>query len=256
MTALGSLWLVPNTLDFGVAGESARLDELLPLSAIRIAALLQHWACENARTTRAFLKRVDAVCPLSHPLQELSIIELPRPNKGKSASTAPAEVASLLAPAHEGHDVGLLSEAGLPALADPGTDLVAAAHAAGIAVRSLPGASAITLALAASGMNGQSFAFVGYVPVAIDERAARIRELEATSRRERQTQLLIETPYRNAALLDALIAQLGAQTTLSVSVGLTLGSGFTRSDSIAAWRRQPIAITNDLPAVFAFLASR
>src|SRR5664280_1231423 len=140
MTAIGSLWLVPNTLDFGVAGESARLDELLPLSAIRIAARLQHWACENARTTRAFLKRVDAVCPLSHPLQELSIIELPRPNKGKSASTAPAEVASLLAPAHEGHDVGLLSEAGLPALA-PGSERTAMPAAWAAATRSVPGSA-------------------------------------------------------------------------------------------------------------------
>ena len=216
MTANGSLWLVPNTLDFGVAGGNARLDELLPLTAIRTAAGLRHWVCENARTTRAFLKRVDAVVPLAEPLQALSIVELPRPAKGKAMPSvgtgtrtgATTDTAALLAPALAGHDVGLLSEAGLPALADPGAELVAAAHAAGVPVRSLAGASAISLALAASGMNGQSFAFVGYVPVQADERAARIRELEAISRRQRQTQLLIETPYRNAALLDALVAHL------------------------------------------------
>ncbi len=264
MTANGSLWLVPNTLDFGVAGGNARLDELLPLTAIRTAAGLRHWVCENARTTRAFLKRVDAVVPLAEPLQALSIVELPRPAKGKSMPAAgtgtrtgaTTDTAALLAPALAGHDVGLLSEAGLPALADPGAELVAAAHAAGVPVRSLAGASAISLALAASGMNGQSFAFVGYVPVQADERAARIRELEAISRRQRQTQLLIETPYRNAALLDALVAHLGAQTMLSVSIGLTLAAEFTRSDPVSAWRQRPTALSNEMPAVFSLLAPR
>lgn len=256
MTTPGSLWLVPNTLDFGVAGELARLDELLPLSAIRTAATLRHWVCENAKTTRAFLKRVGDVVPISAPLQDLSIVELPRPARGKNAAPAVADLSTLLSPALSGHDIGLLSEAGLPALADPGTDLVAAAHAAGVPVRALAGASSIALALAASGMNGQSFAFVGYVPVAADERAARIRELEATSRRERQTQLLIETPYRNNALLDALVAQLSPQTILSVSVGLTLASAFTRSEPVAAWRKRPTPISNAIPAVFSFLAAR
>ena len=110
----------------------------------------------------------------------------------------------LLAPALAGDDLGLISEAGLPAVADPGARLVAAAHAAGIRVVALPGASSITLAVAASGLNGQSFAFVGYLPIEAEARAARIRELEATSRRLAQTQVMIETPYRNAALLGAL----------------------------------------------------
>ncbi|MDQ6627937.1 MAG: SAM-dependent methyltransferase [Pseudomonadota bacterium] len=253
---VGSLWLMPNSLDFGVATASAPLDELLPLGAIRIAAGLEHWLCENAKTTRAFLKRVDAVCPLSRALQELSIVELPRPSKGRSPATSTAEIGARLAPALAGHDLGLLSEAGLPALADPGSEVVAAAHAAGLPVRSLPGASAIALAVAASGMNGQSFAFVGYVPVASNERAVRIRELEAISRHAQQTQLLIETPYRNAALLEALLTHLGPQTRLSVSVGLTLPGGFTRSDAVAGWRRQPRVVPNDWPAVFSFLAPR
>ncbi len=256
MIAPGSLWLVPNTLDFGVAGEPVRLDELLPLAAIRTAAGLRHWVCENAKTTRAFLKRVDAVVPLTVPLQELSIVELQRPPKGRAIAPPDSNVATLLSPALAGHDIGLLSEAGLPALADPGADLVAAAHAAAIPVRVLAGASSIALALAASGMNGQSFTFVGYVPVPADERASRIRALEAVSRRERQTQLLIETPYRNTALLDALVAHLHPQTMLSVSVGLTLASAFTRSEPVAAWRRAPSRLSNDLPAVFSFLAAR
>ncbi len=255
MDPTGSLQLVPNALDFGMPGDLARLDELLPLGVIRTAARLQHWVCENAKTTRAFLKRVDAVCPLQHPLQELAIVELPRAPKG-GAETRASDVAALLAPALQGHDLGLLSEAGLPALADPGAALVAAAHAAGVRVVVLPGASSIALALAASGMNGQSFAFVGYVPVPAGERAARIRALEEVSRREGQTQLLIETPYRNAALLETLLAQLRPTTMLSVSAGLSLNQAWTRSAKVNAWRQQATKLAADVPAVFAFLAER
>lgn len=248
------LHLVPNTLDFGAPGELAALDELLPKGVIRTAAGLTHWVCENAKTTRAFLKRVDSVVPLSRPLQELSIVELPRPNKGREASPDANAFAALLAPARDGHDIGLISEAGLPALADPGALLVAAAHAADIAVVAHPGASSIALALAASGLNGQSFAFVGYIPVPADARAARIRALEATSRREGQTQLLIETPYRNGALLEALLAHLQPTTALSVSVGLTLPGGRTQSFSVAQWRQRKTMLPADIPAVFALLA--
>ena len=248
------LHLVPNTLDFGAPGEPASLDELLPQGVIRTAAGLTHWVCENAKTTRAFLKRVDRVVPLTRPLQELSIVELPRPNKGRETGSDASVFSALLAPARDGHDIGLISEAGLPALADPGALLVAAAHAAGIPVVVHPGASSIALALAASGLNGQSFAFVGYIPVPADARAARIRALEATSRREGQTQLLIETPYRNAALLEALLAHLQPATALSVSVGLTLPGAYTQSASVAQWRQRPPTLPADIPAVFALLA--
>ncbi len=157
------------------------------------------------------------------PLQQVSIVELPRPPKGRG-EVAPDDFARLLAPAIAGNDLGLLSEAGLAALADPGARLVAAAHAAGLRVVALPGASSIALAVAASGLNGQSFAFVGYLPIEAAARSARIRELEAASRRQGQTQVMIETPYRNPALLAALVAELQPTTQLSVSVGLTLAS--------------------------------
>lgn len=255
MSGPGSLFVVPNTLDFGAPGELAPLDELLPRGVIRAASRLRFWVCENARTARAFLKRVDAVCALERPLQELSIVELPRSRKG-AAEPEVADMRALLAPVLAGDDLGLLSEAGLPALADPGGALVAAAHAAAIRVVALPGASSIALAVAASGLNGQSFAFVGYVPVAADPRAARIRSLESDSRRAGQTQLLIETPYRNTALRDALLAHLQPTTQLSISVGLTLAGGLTRSDSVAAWRLRPTPLPADIPAVFAFLARR
>ena len=253
MTPRGTLYLVPNGLDVGTGDAEADLGERLPLGTLRVAARLGHWVCENAKTTRAFLKRVDAVCRLELPLQQIAIVELPRPPKGRP-DTVTFEGDRLLAAALAGEDVGLISEAGLPAVADPGAQLVAAAHAAGIRVVALPGASSITLAVAASGLNGQSFAFVGYLPIEADARAARIRELEATSRRLAQTQVMIETPYRNAALLGALLAQLQPATMLSVSVGLTLVGETTRSDPIERWRGGPATLPADVPAVFSLLA--
>jgi 16S rRNA (cytidine1402-2'-O)-methyltransferase len=181
------------------------------------------------------------------------IVELPRPPKGR-ADPPPFDGARLLAPALAGSDVGLVCEAGLPAVADPGAQLVAAAHAAGLRVVALPGASSITLAVAASGLNGQSFAFVGYLPIETDARNARIRELESVSRRLAQTQVAIETPYRNPALLAALVAQLQPTTVLSVSVGLTLANESTRSTTVAHWRAEPGSAPADVPAVFAWLA--
>jgi 16S rRNA (cytidine1402-2'-O)-methyltransferase len=250
----GALFLVPNGLDAGTDEAGADLRERLPLGTLRIAARLGHWVCENAKATRAFLKRVDAVCRLERPRQEIRIVELPRAPKGR-VGAAPLDGGALLAPALAGADLGLVSDAGLPAVADPGALLVAAAHAAGVRVVALPGASAITLALAASGLNGQSFAFVGYLPVDAEARGVRIRELEAISRRLEQTQVAIETPYRNPALLAALVAQLQPTTVLSVSAGLTLSSESTRSASVARWRADPGSVPADVPAVFAWLAS-
>jgi 16S rRNA (cytidine1402-2'-O)-methyltransferase len=251
----GRLLLIPNTLDFGVAGAGeADLQEVLPLGVIRLAAGLTHWVAENAKTTRAFLKRVDAVVPLAQPLQALQIVELPRPAKGSSGRAPANSLEPLLAPCLEGHDLGLISEAGLPAVADPGAALVQAAHSAGIVVVPLSGPSSLLLALAASGLNGQSFAFVGYLPTDGGQRSARIRELEALSRRASQTQLMIETPYRNEALLSALTATLAPTTRLSISCGLTLADGWTRTDSVARWRSKPTALPKDVPAVFGLLA--
>ena len=250
----GSLFLVPNALDLGTAGVAASLDEVLPLGVLRTAARLEHWIAENAKSTRAFLKRVEAVVPLAHALQSISIVELPRPQKGGGTRPSTGNGAALLAPALSGADIGLLSEAGLPAVADPGASVVQTAHGLGIPVVALPGASSVLLALAASGLNGQSFAFVGYLPVDAAARSARIRELEALSRRTAQTQLMIETPYRNALLLAALLESLQAGTRVSVSCGLTVPGGFTRSDTVAAWRLRPISLPSDVPAVFSLLA--
>lgn len=255
--ARGTLYLVPNTLDFGSKGELPPLTQVLPLGVIETAARLTHWVAENAKTTRAFLKRVDAVVPLAQPLQALDIREMPRPAKGRAPAAGDTESwAALLAPTQAGHDIGLISEAGLPAVADPGAAVVDAAHRSGVRVVALPGPSALLLALAASGLNGQSFAFVGYLPVDAQERGARVRELEALSRRGRQTQLMIETPYRNEALFNALLAHLSGSTRVSVSGGLTLAEAFSRTDTVTGWRtKPPMHLPGDVPAVFALLAA-
>ncbi len=249
----GSLVLVPNALDLG--NPLVPLEDVLPFGVIRRAAGIGHWVAEDARSARAFIKRVAAIEPLAAPLQDMQIAELPRPRKGSGEPVPALAWGALLQPALAGHDLGLLSEAGLPAVADPGAALVAAAHARGIPVLPLAGASSLLLALAASGLNGQSFAFVGYLPQDAPARAARLRELEALSRRSGQTQLVIETPYRNARLLASLLEVLAPATRLSVSCGLTLPAGWTRTDTVSGWHEKPPTMPDRLPAVFGFLAA-
>ncbi len=250
----GKLYLMPNTLDFGVDGELPSLEEALAPGVLRIASRLEHWVVENAKSARHFLKRVDAIQPLLRRLQEIQVVELPRPVKGKSVAPS-VDLAALLAPALQGHDLGLLSEAGLPAVADPGAAVVQLAHTRGVEVIALPGSSSLLLALAASGLNGQGFSFVGYLPTGAVERATRIRELEAQSRSNGQTQLMIETPYRNQAILGALIEHLRESTWLSVSCGLTMPGGFSRTDRVATWRSARRSLPGNVPAVFLLLAS-
>ena len=251
--AIGRLLLMPNTLDHG--NDPAAIEHVLPRGVLEQAARLTHWVVEDARSARSYLKRVDAVVPLATPLQGLSMQEIPRPRKGSRDVVGPTEWHALLKPALEGHDLGLLSEAGLPAVADPGAGLVEAAHAASVEVLPLAGPSALLLAVAASGLNGQSFAFVGYLPQEPDARLRRLRELEAWSRNSRQTQLFIEAPYRNQSMADAAVAALQPSTRLSISCGLTLDGGWTRSQPVHAWRRSPVQVSDQMPAVFALLAA-
>lgn len=248
----GRLVLMPNGLDLGTDTE-VPLSEVLPQTVLVRAAGLQHWVVENAKTARAFLKRVDRMYPLIQAVQALDIRELPRPRKGGPATEA-ISLDPLLAPALAGHDIGLLSEAGLPAVADPGAALVQAAHRMGLGVESLSGPSSLMMALAASGLNGQSFAFVGYLPVDASSRAARIRELDQGSRRCAQTQIAIETPYRNAALLAALIEHLHPTTELCVALGLTLPGAQIQARSVQAWRDKAVSLGDRTPAVFLWLA--
>lgn len=246
----GTLYLVPAPLDFGTE-TTVPLPQVLPDATLQVAARLEHWIAENARTTRAYLNRVHLTHPLARPLQAIFIQELPR-DVHKKGDHVPGgfDARSLLAPVGDGHDIGLVSEAGMPAIADPGSSVVRAAHALGIAVVPLVGPVSLLLALAGSGLNGQNFAFVGYLPQQPAPRLQRLRDLEALALRTGQTQLFIETPYRNPAVWQALLEALRPETTLAVASGLTLPRGAVRSRKVAAWKREPAPVTADQPAVF------
>lgn len=254
----GTLYLVPTPLDFGCDAPLAPIETTLPMGTLQIAARLPCWIGENAKSLRAFLKRVDSVVPLSQAVQTLDIQELPRAvhKKGdqQSSTGAPAfDAKPLLARAvQESLDIGLVSEAGMPAIADPGSSVVRAAHSLGMRVVPLSGPVSLVLALSASGLNGQSFAFVGYLPQDPAARVQRIRELESLALKTGQTQIFIETPYRNTALLAALLQTLQANTRLALSCGLTLpeGKAFSRSLPVAQWKQQKPNVPLDLPAVF------
>ena len=234
-----TLYLVPTPLDHGCA-PLAPLADVLPQGTIAVAARLTHWICENAKSCRAFLKRVDAVQPLAAPLQTQQIHELPRAVHKKGDHTSfDFDPQPLQAAFHAGCDVGLVSEAGMPAVADPGSSVVRAAHQLGMAVVPLVGPASVLLALAASGLNGQNFAFVGYLPQEAAARNARIRELEALAQKTGQTQFFIETPYRNAALWQALLQTLAPGTRLAAHSGLTLAAQRSRMARVADWRAMP-----------------
>lgn len=216
------LYAIPTPL--GGSPEAA-----LPAPAIQTIRTLRDFAVENAKSARAFLGA------LGMPVRELSILEI-----GKDAD---------LAPLRAKRPLGLLSEAGCPAIADPGAALVEAAHREGFRVVPLVGPSAIVLALMASGLEGQRFAFCGYLPREDGERKRRIRELEQRSKRENETQIFIETPYRNDALLSALLASCHESTKLCLAADLTLPGESVTTKSVAAWRRAKAAIGRR-PAVF------
>jgi len=244
----GTLYLIPNTLG---QNEAIALSHILPAEVQAIASRLDYFIAENAKTTRAFLKLIGANTPLSKPIQEIRIAEL---NVNTEAKILPG----LLAPLLEGRDAGLISEAGVPAVADPGADLVRLAHEHGIAVRPLVGPSSLLLAVMASGLNGQSFAFNGYLPVDAQARGKRIRQLEERSRQDRQTQFFIETPYRNAALLETLAHTCHPNTLISVATELTLPSETVRTQTASKWKAEIAAGRmpdfHKKPTVFLFLA--
>jgi len=246
----GRLYLVPAPLDFG-CNSQVNLQNTMPWGTLTVASRLQYWVCENAKSARAYLKRVNEITPLSSPLQALHIQELPREVHKKGDHTGNFDARHLLAPALDGHDVGLVSEAGMPAVADPGSSVVRAAHDLGIEVIPLTGPVSLLLALAASGLNGQNFAFVGYLPQDGAERAQRVRELESLALKTGQTQLFIETPYRNAAMMQTLLQTLQHNTRLAISSGLTLATGVCRSDTIKNWRQKTSPLDNSTPTVFA-----
>lgn len=246
----GKLYLVASPLDFG-CDRQGDLRDTLPWGTLSVAAGLQYWICENAKSARAYLKRVHQIVPLNHSLQALNVQVLPHSVHKHGDHGGDFDARALLSPAEQGNDVGLLSEAGMPAIADPGSSVVRAAHVLGIEVVALSGPVSLMLALAASGLNGQNFAFSGYLPQEASQRARRIAELESIALRTGQTQLFIETPYRNGVMLKTLLQTLQPGTRLAVSSGLTLAQGICHCDTVQNWRRHGPRLDNATPAVFA-----
>ncbi|BAL25158.1 SAM-dependent methyltransferase [Azoarcus sp. KH32C] len=237
-TACGTLYLLPVSL-----GDTA-WSRFLPLEVQQTAARIRTFVVENAKTARAELKRLEHPAPL----RDLQITELPEQDNA-------ATLDSLLTPALGGQDIGLMSEAGCPAVADPGARLVARAHALGIPVRPMVGPSSILLALMASGLNGQSFAFNGYLPVADAERDTRVRKFEEESRRLKRTQIFIETPYRNDRLYDALLSVCQPSTRLCIARDLTTDDEWIRSCTIGEWRKGARPDLHKRPSLFLLLSA-
>ncbi len=237
MSARGTLFLIPTNLS-----ASFSPDNILPREVTAIAMRLDHYIAENAKTARAFLKTLG----VTRPLRDISICEL-------TANVDDNKLAEMLAPLFDGHDVGLVSEAGAPGVADPGAVVVDLAHQRGIDVMPLVGPSSILLGLMASGLNGQRFAFHGYLPREKAAKILAIRELERESRQRDMTQIFIETPYRNEAMLADLIETLSPATKLCVASDLTGSDQVIIQQPVAAWRKSP-NIAPAKPALFLLLA--
>ncbi|MEQ1526101.1 MAG: SAM-dependent methyltransferase [Gallionella sp.] len=234
----GTLYLIPCTL-----GDTPA-EQVLPQHTIHIARNLSYFVVEQAKTARQFLSALKPV----QPIQSLHMENL-------NEHTTQNELVGLLAPLLAGNDVGIISEAGCPGIADPGAGLVELAHRKGIRVIPLVGPSSILLALMASGLNGQCFAFHGYLPIEEAERKKSIATLEAESAKCNQTQLFIETPYRNEKLLGALLATCRPQTRLCIAADITLPDEQIVTRSIAQWKTQALPQLNKRPCMFLLLGT-
>jgi len=234
----GTLHLIPVGL-----GEAA-INDWLPQQVQSIAGGLTLYIAENAKTARAFLK----LTPLRQPLQDITIHELgPRIDD--------AALQTWMQPLRAGQDIGLVSEAGCPAVADPGARAVSIAHNWGIQVKPWVGPSSILLGLMASGLDGQRFSFHGYAPVDSAERVKQLKAWEIISSKQKQTQLLIETPYRNHAMFNSLIENLKGNTRLCIARALTTADEWVRTLTVTQWKSQPAPVLDKHPTLFLFLAA-
>lgn len=234
----GTLYLLPCPIAAG------SLDASLPAAVIATARRLEHFLVEDAKTARAFLKE------LGHPkpIRDLAIDEIGHAPQAE-------RIEAWLAPVVAGRDAAVVSEAGCPAVADPGGTIVAAAHARGIRVRPLVGPSSILLALMAAGLDGQRFRFHGYLPVAAEERTASVKALERESRARTETQVFIETPYRSAPMFDAVLAACAPSTRIAVAIDLTGPAEFVGMRTAQQWKAAEKPPLQRQPAVFCLLAA-
>lgn len=234
----GTLYMIPCTL-----GDTPA-EQVLPQHVIAVARKLKHFVVEQPKSARQFLSALK-------PEQAIQSLHFATLNE----HTAAKDLAELLAPLLAGHDVGIISEAGCPGIADPGADLVNLAHRHGIRVVPLVGPSSILLALMASGLNGQCFAFHGYLPIEETARNKAIAALEAESAKRKQTQMFIETPYRNEKLFGALLAHCRPHTLLCVATDITLPGEQIQTRPIEQWKSQPAPQLNKHPSLFLLLAT-
>lgn len=254
-SSLGILYLVPNTL--GEENRLAQLPHVIPLGSLKQIAQLKNWIVEDAKTARALLNAINQMEPLTHTLQSMQMNEWRGPQSKTKIGLKPHE---LLRPLLQGEHVGLMSEAGVPGVADPGTEIVRMAHQLGAQVKPLIGPSSILLGLMASGLNGQSFCFHGYLPVDSTERSKAIKKLEQHSKQNHETQLWIETPYRNTAMLESCLATLLPQSQLCLAIDLSLETEWIWTAPVSEWQerfKNQAAINKLLknrPTIFLLLA--
>jgi len=235
--AHGTLYLIPVTLGDDQIGKA------LPPDVVALAQGLETFVVENEKTARRFLGAIKT----AKPVRELTLLTL-------NEHTTEKELPALLSPLLEGRDVGLMSEAGCPGVADPGAHLVALAHRKGIRVAPLVGPSSILLSLMASGLDGQRFTFLGYLPSEKGARGQKLREIEQASRKQRETQIFIETPYRNQHMLEDLLATCHPETRLCVACNVSLASELIVSKTIAEWKKGTLPDLHKQPTVFLLLA--
>ena len=228
----GQLYLIPTTL-----GET-NLEKILPVGNSEIVLSIRFFIVENIRTARRFLKKIDSQINID----ALTFFELNQHTKSE-------EISQFLNPLKDGNDMGIISEAGCPAIADPGADLVALAQAQGFKVMPLVGPSSILLSLMASGFNGQSFAFVGYLPVQQLDRIKALKRMENRIYSENQTQIFIETPYRNMKMLEDILATCQPNTKLCIAADITLETEFIKTKPVSAWKSQKPDL-NKKPCIF------
>ena len=233
MKEKGTLYLIPTTL-----GDTAETADVIPVKINQVINTIDEYIVENEKSARHYLKKIG----IQKPLQEIILHPL-------NQHTNAHEISGYLKSISQGKNIGIISEAGCPGVADPGAEVVKLAHSNNIKVVPLVGPSSILLALMASGFNGQSFTFNGYLPKERGERIKKIKELEQLVQRKNQTQLFIETPYRNAHLLDDIITNCDSQTKLCIACDITLPTEFIKTKSISEWKKQ-IPDINKRPTLF------
>lgn len=234
MTTKSTLFFIPVTL-----GDNNTIEQVLPKSVIETIHTLTHFIVENEKTARQFL----SACNHPTPIRELSFETL-------NTQTKPAALPKLLTPLNQGMDIGLMSEAGCPGVADPGAKLAAIAHQKEIRIAPLVGPSSILLSLMASGMNGQQFTFLGYLPIGQQDRIKRIRGIEKHSAKFQETQIFIETPYRNMHLLEDMIKHCHNQTKLCIARNVSLPNEFIVTKTINEWKQSTLPDCHKKPTVF------